>query len=213
MRHSISLSILSKYLVSFARLIQFIRSLRNATSALVVVLTKLSATAKLFPSAEDEKSTESPLLTLTGGPRNPLDAHDDDDDDESDAAVDDDDEVRRDAPAITSGQFLLRCVLSFVPLAFCVLSFRHYRSLRFSRRLRVSSARRPLDIYIHLSLSPVSLSLLSFPAFFHPKRGRVEYRRTGGNADQDERSRTRECTRTSLSLRLFNELENRRGRV
>lgn len=64
-----------------------------------------------------------------------------DDDDEGDAAVDDDDEVRRDAPAITSGQFLFHGVLSFVPLAFCVLSSRHYRSLRFPRRLRVSSVR------------------------------------------------------------------------
>jgi len=63
------------------------------------------------------------------------------DDDEGDAAVDDDDEVRRDAPAITSGQFLLHGVLSFVPLAFCVLSFCHYRSLRFPRRLRASSVR------------------------------------------------------------------------
>lgn len=44
-----------------------------------------------------------------------LDGYDDYNDDEDDAAVDDDDEVRRDAPAITSGQFLFHGVLSFVP--------------------------------------------------------------------------------------------------
>lgn len=59
-------------------------------------------------------------MTLTGGLPGTLDGYDDDDED--DAAVDDDDEVRRDASAITSGQFLFHGVLSFVSLAFCVVS-------------------------------------------------------------------------------------------